>query len=298
MDFSFYRGKKIFITGHTGFKGSWLAFWLTKLGANIVGYALPPQTIPNHFDLLGLDMESHLENINDLEKLQKAIVTAKPDIVFHLAAQPLVRYSYLHPTETYQTNIMGTANVLEASRHCPSIKAIIVVTTDKCYENLEQQKGYVETDRMGGYDPYSSSKGCAELVVSSYRNSFFNLSDYNQKHNVLLASARAGNVIGGGDWSEDRLIPDIIKSAIKGKPTSIRFPNATRPWQHVLEPLKGYLMLGEKLFNGNIDFRETSSGQLEPAYNGNNTFAAYLRLKLKLRLPWPPPPRGAPPCAL
>jgi|LakMenE18May11ns_1017448.scaffolds.fasta_scaffold9792161_2 CDP-glucose 4,6-dehydratase len=256
MDFSFYRGKKIFITGHTGFKGSWLAFWLTRMGANVAGYALPPQTTPNHFDLLGLDMESHLENINDLEKLQKAVITAKPDIVFHLAAQPLVRYSYLHPIETYQTNIMGTANVLEASRYCPSVKAIIVVTTDKCYENLEQQKGYVETDRMGGYDPYSSSKGCAELVVSSYRNSFFNLNDYNQKHNVLLASARAGNVIGGGDWSEDRLIPDIIKSAIKGKPTSIRFPNATRPWQHVLEPLKGYLMLGEKLFNGNVDFAD------------------------------------------
>ena len=252
--FEDYKGKKIFITGNTGFKGSWMSCWLQKLGAEVAGYSLPPNTVPNHFNLLNSDYKTFFEDVRDLETLSKAMSEFKPDIVFHLAAQPLVRYSYQNPVETYSTNVMGTINVMEVARFCDSVKAIVVVTTDKCYENVEQNKGYVETDRMGGFDPYSSSKGCAELAVSSYRNSFFNLKDYSNKHQILLASARAGNVIGGGDWSLDRLIPDVIKSAIKNEKTSIRYPKATRPWQHVLEPISGYLMLGEHLLNGEKDF--------------------------------------------
>ena len=254
--FEIYKGKRIFLTGNTGFKGSWMSFWLQSLGAEVVGYSLPPNTDPNHFSLLNLSYKTYFEDVRDLESLTKAINQSKPDIVFHLAAQPLVRYSYLNPIETYSTNVMGTVNVMEASRHCESVRAIVIVTTDKCYENIEQEKGYVESDRMGGHDPYSSSKGCAELAVSSYRNAYFNINDYLQKHQILLASARAGNVIGGGDWSIDRLIPDIIKSAIKSEKTSIRYPKATRPWQHVLEPISGYLMLGERLLNGEKDFAE------------------------------------------
>lgn len=252
----FYKGKKVFVTGHTGFKGSWLTYWLKILGAEVVGYALSPHTKPSHFELLKLDIESHLENICDFDTLQKTLKRSEPDIIFHLAAQPLVRYSYQNPVETFQTNVMGTVNLLEAARNCPSLKAIVVVTTDKCYENLEQEIGYIETDRMGGYDPYSNSKGCAELVVSSYRNSFFNLNEFQKKHSVLLSTARAGNVIGGGDWSEDRLLPDIIKGAVEGRKTLIRYPKSTRPWQHVLEPLSGYLMLGVRLLNGEKEFAE------------------------------------------
>lgn len=252
----FYKGKKVFVTGHTGFKGSWLTYWLKILGAEVVGYALSPHTKPSHFELLKLDIESHLENICDFDTLQKTLKRSEPDIIFHLAAQPLVRYSYQNPVETFQTNVMGTVNLLEAARNCPSLKAIVVVTTDKCYENLEQKIGYIETDRMGGYDPYSNSKGCAELVVSSYRNSFFNLNEFQKKHSVLLSTARAGNVIGGGDWSEDRLLPDIIKGAVEGRKTLIRYPKSTRPWQHVLEPLSGYLMLGVRLLNGEKEFAE------------------------------------------
>lgn len=254
--FEFYKGKKIFITGNTGFKGSWMTFWLQSLGAEVVGYSLTPNIDLNHFSLLNLGYKTYFQDVRDFESLNKAIKESKPDIVFHLAAQPLVRYSYLNPIETYSTNVMGTVNVMEASRKCDSVRAIVIVTTDKCYENLEQDKGYIETDRIGGHDPYSSSKGCAELAVSSYRNSFFNINDYPQKHHILLASARAGNVIGGGDWSIDRLIPDIIKSAIKSEKTSIRYPKATRPWQHVLDPIMGYLMLGERLLNGKKDFAE------------------------------------------
>ena len=249
-----YFGKTVLITGHSGFKGSWMTYWLQQLGAEVIGYSLPPNTKLNHFELLQLDMVSHFNNICDLDKIQKAIKTSKPDIIFHLAAQPLVRYSYQHPIETFHTNIIGTANVLEAARSCESVKAIIVITTDKCYENIEQNKGYIETDKMGGYDPYSSSKGCAELVVNSYRNSYFNLNDFQKTHQTLLASARAGNVIGGGDWSLDRLIPDLIKGAVTDKKTIIRYPKSTRPWQHVLEPISGYLMLGEKLLESKVDF--------------------------------------------
>jgi CDP-glucose 4,6-dehydratase len=254
MKLNIYKGKRVFLTGHTGFKGSWMTYWLQNLGAEVVGYSLPPNTKPNHFELLKFEMNSHFDDIRDLNKLQKAIKGSKPDIIFHLAAQPLVRYSYQNPIETYQTNVIGTANVLEAARGCESVKAIVVITTDKCYENIEQKKGYIESDKMGGYDPYSSSKGCAELVVSSYRNSFFNLNDFQNTHQTLLATARAGNVIGGGDWSLDRLIPDLIKGATSDKKSFIRYPKSTRPWQHVLEPICGYLMLGEKLLNSKIDF--------------------------------------------
>jgi CDP-glucose 4,6-dehydratase len=254
--FELYKGKRVFLTGNTGFKGSWMAYWLQKIGAEVVGYALPPNTVPNHFSLLNSDYNTYFNDVRDLETLSKVMYESKPEIVFHLAAQPLVRYSYHNPIETYSTNVMGTLNVMEAARFCDSVKAIVVVTTDKCYENVEQNEGYIETDRMGGFDPYSSSKGCAELAVSSYRNSFFNLKDYNNKHQILLASARAGNVIGGGDWSIDRLIPDLIKSVLKGEKTNIRYPNATRPWQHVLDPISGYLMLGQKLLNGEKDFAE------------------------------------------
>lgn len=254
--FEIYKGKKIFLTGNTGFKGSWMSLWLKSLGAEVVGYSLPPITDPNHFSLLNLNYKTYFDDVRDLDSLTKAINETKPHIVFHLAAQPLVRYSYLNPIETYSTNVMGTVNVMEASRHCESVRAIVIVTTDKCYENIEQEKGYVETDRMGGHDPYSSSKGCAELSVSSYRNSYFNINDYLINHQILLASTRAGNVIGGGDWSLDRLIPDIIKSAVQNKKTNIRYPNATRPWQHVLEPINGYLMLGARLLNGEKEFAE------------------------------------------
>lgn len=249
-----YFGKKILITGNTGFKGSWLSQWLIMLGANVIGYSLKPKTNPNHFEILNLDYKTYFENINDLVVIKKVINDNNPDIIFHLAAQPLVRYSYLYPIETYMTNVVGTMNVLEAARSNGMVKAIIVVTTDKCYDNIEQNKGYVETDKMGGYDPYSSSKGCAELLVSSYRNSFFNLNDYKKKHSTLISTARAGNVIGGGDWSEDRLIPDIIKGAINNEIAIIRNPNATRPWQHVLEPLSGYLELGKRLLLGELEF--------------------------------------------
>lgn len=256
MNLDCYKGKKVFLTGHTGFKGSWMAMLLTKLGAEVTGYSLAPSTNPSHYELLQLDIKSHYNDICHFEILQKALLEAKPDIIFHLAAQPLVRYSYKYPIETYQTNVLGTIHVLEAARYCESVKSIVVVTTDKCYENLEQNKGYIETDRMGGYDPYSSSKACAELAVSSYRNSFFNKNTYKQTHNTLLATARAGNVIGGGDWNDDRLIPDIIRATITGQTTAIRYPNATRPWQHVLEPILGYLQLGDHLYKGDIEFAE------------------------------------------
>lgn len=249
-----YNGKRILLTGHTGFKGSWMALVLQKLGATVIGYSLPPNTKPSHYSLLNLNLKSYYEDICNFDVLKNVLEIERPDIIFHLAAQPLVRYSYVNPLETYQTNIIGTANVLEAAKYCDSIKSIVVITTDKCYENLNQEIGYVETDRLGGYDPYSSSKACAEIVISSYRDSFFNTKDFQTKHNTLIASARAGNVIGGGDWSNDRLIPDLIRSAIKGEYAKIRSPYATRPWQHVLEPIHGYLLIGQALLSGKIEF--------------------------------------------
>jgi CDP-glucose 4,6-dehydratase len=251
-----YKGRKVFLTGHTGFKGSWLALWLHRMGAEVIGYSLEAPSKPSHWGLLQLPIHSVIGDIRDASNLEKAMAAAQPDIVFHLAAQPLVRLSYSDPVGTYSTNVMGTLNVLEACRKTSSVKAIVVITTDKCYENKEWVYGYRENDPMGGYDPYSSSKGCAEILVSSYRNSFFNVKDYNKTHTVLLASARAGNVIGGGDWADDRLVPDVIKAAAVGKTVTIRSPQATRPWQHVLEPLSGYLMLGQKLLEGKSEFAE------------------------------------------
>lgn len=253
---SFWRGRKVFITGHTGFKGSWLAFWLRKYGAEVYGYSLPPPTEPNHYNLLKLDVASTIGDIRDLDKLTMATHTTKPEIVFHLAAQAIVRLSYDNPIETFATNVMGTLNVFEACRRNPSVRAIINVTSDKCYENRELERAYIENDPMGGHDPYSASKGCSELLTKSYRNSYFHTDSYGKEHNVLLASCRAGNVIGGGDWASDRLIPDIMKSANLGKPTQIRNPLSIRPWQHVLEPLSGYLMLGQKLLEGDKTFAD------------------------------------------
>jgi CDP-glucose 4,6-dehydratase len=249
-----YQGKRVLITGHTGFKGSWLALWLTQLGAEVAGYALPPPTMPNHLELLNLKISSVTGNILDKDKLLKAFIDFEPEIVFHLAAQPLVRRSYDEPAETFAVNVLGTANVLDACRKCSSVRAIVNVTSDKCYENKEWVWGYRENDPMGGYDPYSASKGCAELVAGCYRNSFFNPAEYGIKHQTLIASCRAGNVIGGGDWAADRLIPDIIKAAAASQPAAIRNPNAIRPWQHVLEPLSGYLLVGQKLLEGNKEF--------------------------------------------
>ena len=247
----FWKNKSVFLTGHTGFKGGWLALWLSSMGAKVTGYALAPNTTPNLFDMLAIDSlieQSHIADIRDLATLQKAMSEAKPDIVIHMAAQPLVRYSYANPVETYATNVMGTVHILESTRTIESVRATVVVTTDKCYENRERGAGYREDEAMGGFDPYSSSKGCAELVSSAYRQSYFSKS---ANH---LASARAGNVIGGGDWSEDRLIPDAIKAFESGNTLMIRNPLATRPWQHVLEPLSGYLILAQSLFQDGEKF--------------------------------------------
>ncbi len=241
----FWQNKKVFITGHTGFKGSWLTLWLSSLQAEVYGYALQSNTDPNLFNILNLENKiSHqIADIRDLEKLQKAINDFAPDIIFHLAAQPLVRYSYHNPIETYQTNVMGTVNVLEAVRNYGKASATIIVTSDKCYENVEKIEGYQENDKMGGHDPYSNSKGCAELVVSAYVNSYFIPNPQIGK----VASVRAGNVIGGGDWSQDRLIPDLIKNLVAKKNPIIRNPNAIRPWQNVIEPLYGYLLVAQHL---------------------------------------------------
>ena len=245
-----YKNKRVFLTGHTGFKGSWLAFWLQHLGAEVMGYSHAIPSCPNHFELLQINLHSVMADIRDAKTLSETIIQFKPDIIFHLAAQPLVRYSYHNPVETFETNVLGTVNVFQAARQCQSVKAIVNITSDKAYENLELDVAYKETDKMGGYDPYSASKGCAELVVNSYRNSYFNLKNYKASHHLLLASARAGNVIGGGDWAMDRLIPDIVKASAVNKPVTIRNPFATRPWQHVLEPLSGYLLLGQLLLEG------------------------------------------------
>ena len=240
-----YKNKNVLVTGHTGFKGSWLCLWLEKLGANVSGISLPPSTTPNHWSSLSLRTSSRLQDIRDSIGIKDAIQEIKPSIIFHLAAQPLVRSSYLDPVGTWSTNVMGTINVLEAARSVESVQAIVAVTTDKCYENKEWVWPYRETDPLGGKDPYSASKGAMELAISSYRTSFY------QQSGLLLASARAGNVIGGGDWSEDRLIPDFLRSIQSDEILEIRQPNSTRPWQHVLDCLSGYLLLGQKLLEGN-----------------------------------------------
>ncbi|MGY8903058.1 MAG: CDP-glucose 4,6-dehydratase [Burkholderiales bacterium] len=239
----FWRGKRVFLTGHTGFKGSWLSLWLQQLGAQVHGLALEPPTAPNLYGVahVGQGMASTIGDIRDYETVRKAMAACKPELVFHMAAQPLVRLSYAEPVATYATNVMGSVHVLEAARHTASVRAIVNVTTDKCYENREWVWGYREDEPMGGHDPYSNSKGCSELVTSAYRRSFF------QASGVVLASARAGNVIGGGDWATDRLVPDILRAFEHQQVAIIRNPHATRPWQHVLEPLSGYLVLAEHL---------------------------------------------------
>lgn len=251
MFHNIYKDKKVFVTGHTGFKGSWLCQWLALLGANVTGYALPPETKPSLFQTANIEkkINSIEGDIRDFGKLKKAIEQSSPEIVFHLAAQPIVRRSYSSPRETYEVNVMGTVNLLEALKSSKTVKAVINVTSDKCYENKEWFYGYRENDAMGGYDPYSSSKGCSELVTSAYRSSFFSVEKYGINHTVSLASARAGNVIGGGDWAEDRLIPDCVRSLSAEKTIIIRNPHATRPWQHVLEPLSGYLWLGAEMIS-------------------------------------------------
>ncbi|MDX4027744.1 CDP-glucose 4,6-dehydratase [Aliarcobacter skirrowii] len=250
-----YKDKTVLVTGHTGFKGSWLCFWLSQMGAKVIGYSLEAPTNPNHIELLNLDIVSIIGDIRDLDKLNQVFNEYKPDIVFHLAAQPLVRLSYENPIETYETNVIGTLKVFEACR-ANNVKAIVNITSDKAYENREWIWGYRENDPMGGYDPYSSSKGCADLLATSYRNSYFNINEYKKTHNTLLATCRAGNVIGGGDWAKDRLITDIMISVSLGKKVSIRNPKATRPWEHVLEPLSGYLHIGQKLLEEKVEFAE------------------------------------------
>jgi len=244
----FWKEKKVFLTGHTGFKGSWLSLWLQQIGAEVTGFSLPPPTQPSLFELANVakGMTSLIGDIRDVEKLSSALKESKAEIVFHLAAQPLVRLSYKTPVDTYSTNVMGTVNLLEAIRRSNVVRSAVIVTTDKCYENREWVWGYREDEPMGGHDPYSNSKGCAELVVSAYRRSFFS-----DPKGPQIASARAGNVIGGGDFAEDRLIPDIVRAALSKQKLTIRNPNATRPWQHVLEPLSGYLLLAERLYHEN-----------------------------------------------
>jgi len=252
-----YKGRKVLVTGHTGFKGSWLCLMLNKLGAEVYGYALPPPTNPSLFVEANIEeiMTSYIGDIRDYELLLKTLLEVRPEIVIHMAAQPIVRESYRNPRETFEINVMGTVNLFDAIRQVNSVKAILNVTTDKCYENREWHWGYRENEPMGGYDPYSNSKGCSELVTASFRNSFFNPAKYGD-HGVALATARAGNVIGGGDWANDRLIPDFIRSISIGEKVKIRSPYAIRPWQHVLEPLTGYLTLCEKLFADGPAFAE------------------------------------------
>jgi CDP-glucose 4,6-dehydratase len=257
MNRAFWKDKKVLVTGHTGFKGGWLALWLQMAGAQVVGYALSPPTTPSLFEVANVSqgMTSIIGDIRDLERVQASIARQQPEIVFHLAAQPLVQRAYKDPVETYSTNVMGTVNLLEALRQSGSARVIVCITTDKCYENQEWFWGYRENEPMGGHDPYSSSKGCAELVISAYRRSYFSPDEYG-RHRVALASARAGNVIGGGDWAENRLIPDILKAIVADRAVLIRSPKATRPWQHVLEPLNGYLVLAEKLWERGPEFAQ------------------------------------------
>lgn len=243
-----WNNKRVLLTGHTGFKGSWLSLWLQEKGADVCGIALAPPAKVNLFQDAEVDrgMRSVIGDIRDMDLLRRTFGEHRPEIVFHLAAQPLVRDSYADPIRTYSTNVMGTANVLEVARHSPGLRAVVVITTDKCYENNGSEWPYRESDRLGGFDPYSNSKACAELVVSAYRDSFFNRAEYD-RHGVALASVRAGNVIGGGDWAEDRLVPDVIRAFTGRRPVQIRNPSAIRPWQHVLEPLRGYMTLAESL---------------------------------------------------
>ncbi len=254
-----FKGKRVLITGHTGFKGSWLSIWLHEMGAKVVGVGLDPYSEKDNFVLSGIGKKIKADvraDIRDGQKMKDIFKKYQPEIVFHLAAQPLVRLSYEIPVETYETNVMGSINIMEAARVTDSVKVVVMITTDKCYENKEQIWGYRENEPMGGYDPYSSSKGAAEIAISSWRRSFFNPDDYGQKHHVSLASVRAGNVIGGGDWAKDRIIPDCIRALEAGKPIEIRSPKAIRPWQHVLEPLSGYMLLAQKMLEAPTEYCE------------------------------------------
>jgi CDP-glucose 4,6-dehydratase len=272
-----YRNRRVLVTGHTGFKGSWLTLWLESLGAQVAGIALPPETQPSHWHLLSLDVADHAQDIRDAVALKRLLRAIRPEIVFHLAAQPLVRRSYRDPLATWETNVMGTANLLDACRDVADLKAIVVVTSDKCYENREWLWGYRENDRLGGHDPYSASKAATELVAASYRKSFFL-----GAQGPLLATARAGNVVGGGDWSEDRLVPDLVRAIGAGESLEIRSPGATRPWQHVLESLSGYLLLGQRLLEGRAEFAE--AWNFGPDLQGNRTVSDVLA---RLQGHWP-----------
>ncbi|HEY0329472.1 MAG TPA: CDP-glucose 4,6-dehydratase [Rhodopseudomonas sp.] len=272
-----YQGRKVLVTGHTGFKGSWLTLWLEKLGAKVGGLALPPETVPNHWNLLRLNTESHHVDIRDEAALRETILRIAPEVVFHLAAQPLVRRSYQNPIETWATNVMGTANVLNACRQLDHLAAVVVATTDKCYENREWVWGYREIDPLGGRDPYSASKAGSELVAASFRSSYFG-----GPEQALIATGRAGNVIGGGDWSEDRLIPDLVRAVTDRKPVQIRSPHATRPWQHVLECLSGYLLLGQRLIER--DRASADAWNFGPDHEGNQPVVAVLT---SLKQHWP-----------
>ena len=255
----FYRGKRVLVTGHTGFKGSWLSIWLHELGAEVIGVAQDPFTERDNYVLSGIGKKIKADlrsDIRDGECLKQIFREYQPEIVFHLAAQPLVRLSYEIPVETYETNVMGTIHVMEAIRATDSVKVGVMITTDKCYENKEQLSGYKEDDPFGGYDPYSSSKGACEIAIQSWRRSFFNPADYGTKHTVSLASVRAGNVIGGGDWALDRIIPDCIRALETEKPIDIRSPKAIRPWEHVLEPLSGYMLLAHKMWEDPVEYCE------------------------------------------
>jgi len=272
-----YQGRRVLVTGHTGFKGSWLAFWLNQLGAEVAGISLDPESELSHWDLLSLNIDDYRVDIRNAKKVQEVIGIFRPEIVFHLAAQPLVRRSYREPIENWSSNVMGTAHVLEACRHVESVKAIVAITTDKVYANQEWPWGYRENDRLGGHDPYGASKAACELLIDSYRKAFFC-----EKNAPLLASARAGNVIGGGDWSEDRLIPDLIRAVGQKQPLVIRSPNATRPWQHVLECLAGYLLLGQHALEERRECAE--AWNFGPASEGNRTVEEVLTM---LQAHWP-----------
>ncbi len=279
-----YRDARVLVTGHTGFKGSWLSLWLQELGALVSGLGLDPSSYPNHWDLIELSSDDRRIDIRDLRSLTDQIAEIRPEIIFHLAAQPIVRRSYVDPIGTWSTNVMGTANLLEACRLIQGVKAVVVVTTDKCYENREWLWGYRETDRLGGHDPYSASKAGVELVAASYRSAFF--SAYVQSSSThstpLVATARAGNVIGGGDWSEDRLIPDLVRAIGSSRAPQIRYPKATRPWQHVLESLCGYLILGQKLLTGN--HIAAQAWNFGPEADGNQPVLHVLQ---RLKVHWP-----------
>jgi len=272
-----YRGRRVLLTGHTGFKGSWLALWLEQLDADVTGISLPPPTTPNHWDLLDLGIAEHRVDIRDAPSLARLVQSIRPEIVFHLAAQAIVRRSYRDPLETWSTNVMGTANLLEACRRCDGVRALVVVTSDKCYENRGTVQPYGETDRLGGRDPYSASKAAAEFVASSYRDAIFA-----NGASPLVATGRAGNVIGGGDWAEDRLLPDVVRAMSANAELTIRAPDATRPWQHVLESIAGYLALGRKLVEGD----RTSQGgwNFGPAQGDHCTVAEVLK---QMRAFWP-----------